>query len=88
MPKKRGKCPSLIGTTHGSSRVEEAKRIVSCKRCASQVTSGFRYLSVSVPGSMGRRSYCVTCFADILAQSRKDIDALDCKIKVLAARNG
>ena len=74
MQNKKGKYPSLIGTTHGSCRVDEAKRKITCKRCGKEVCSNEKYISVSIPGSMGRRNYCPECFGNILEQSQKDLD--------------
>lgn len=74
MVKKRGRCPSLIGGTHGTPKLEIAKAKRTCKRCKSIISKGIRCISVPIPGSMGRKIYCHVCMQEIVIQTQKKLD--------------
>ncbi len=71
---KRGKIPSLVGGGAGASRFAEARGKRTCKRCDGEIAKGTKCVQVAVPASLGHKTYCLRCFGDILAESRKDLD--------------
>lgn len=73
---KRGKTPSLIGGGAGSVKTVTARRKRPCKRCEGDILKDDRCFEVGIPGSMGHKTYCDTCFQEILAQTEKDLDKL------------
>lgn len=80
---KRGKSPSLIGGGAGVSRFVKAKRKRNCKRCEISIPNGGNCIEVAKPGGMGRRTYCTSCYDEILVQSRKDLDRLEASLQAL-----
>lgn len=77
MNKKRGRCPSLISGTHAAPQIEVAAGKRTCKRCDGAIVKGAISIIVPVPGGMGRKVYCRVCILEIMAQSRKDLDAFE-----------
>lgn len=80
MAKKRGRCPSLIGSTHGAPRIEKAKGKRTCKRCDGNISKGDSCVITPIPGSMGRRVYCCSCIREVIAQSRKDLEVFETQL--------
>lgn len=73
----KGKCPSLVTGNHGRPVFEIAGRKRRCKRCGVEILKGERCVSIPIPGSMGKRTYCRSCLSKIIMQSRKDLDRLE-----------
>lgn len=73
---KKGKTPSLIGSGAGSVKSVTSGRLRYCKRCEMGIAKDSICIEVSIPGSMGSKTYCTTCFAEILDQTEKDIAKL------------
>ena len=80
MNKKRGRCPSLISGTHAAPQIEVAAGKRTCKRCDGAIIKGTISIIVPVPGGMGRKVYCRVCILEIMAQSRKDLDAFEIEL--------
>ena len=74
---KRGRTPSLVGGGAGTSRFVQAHGKRHCKHCGTAIAKGRNCVEVAVPGSMGRRTYCTSCYGEILGKSRKDLDKLE-----------
>jgi late competence protein required for DNA uptake (superfamily II DNA/RNA helicase) len=79
----RGKTPSLIGSGAGSSTIVTAAKMRTCKRCKNSISGGTKCLEVSVPGSLGHRTYCKDCYLLILAQSQTDLTALQVAVDAI-----
>lgn len=77
MMKNRGKCPSLVTGNHGRPAFKIAGGKSKCKRCNCEIVKGTRCVSIPIPGSMGRRTYCCSCLLDIIKQSLLDLDRLE-----------
>ncbi len=80
MNKKRGRCPSLIGGTHGAPQLEVAAGKRTCKRCDGAIVKGVISIIVPIPGGMSRKVYCRACILEIIGQSRKDLDAFEAEL--------
>jgi len=80
---KRGKTPSLIGGGAGASKFVQAGRRRKCKRCDASISMGGNCIEVAIPGNLGHKTYCTTCYEDILVQSRKDLDRLKTSLQAL-----
>lgn len=80
---KRGKTPSLIGSGAGASRFMEASGKRKCKRCESAIGKGIQCVEVTMPGSFGHRTYCRSCYGDILDQTGKNLARLRRKLETL-----
>jgi len=78
---KRGPCPSLIGCTHGTPKIEQAKGKRGCKRCGIEIQKGTYGVVVPIPGQMGKRGYCLSCSLEIVAESRKDLNRFEQEVK-------
>lgn len=78
---KKGKCPSFVTGNNGRPILEIAGRKRKCKRCGADILKGKQCVSISIPGKMGGRTYCCFCLAEIIDQSRKDLDNLEQRIK-------
>lgn len=77
MMAKLGPTPSLIGSTHGSVSFGETGKHSNCRRCEAGMPKGSKCVRVTNPRSMGAgKAYCTTCFADVLDQTQKKLDAL------------
>jgi late competence protein required for DNA uptake (superfamily II DNA/RNA helicase) len=73
----RGRTPSLIGSSAGASKVATAKGKRTCRRCKAKIHSPSKCVEVGVPGTMGHRTYCGSCFKNILVQSKQDLAKLE-----------
>jgi hypothetical protein len=80
---KRGKTPSLIGSGAGGSKFLVAPGKRTCKRCDHSISKGQHCVEVAKPGSMGHRTYCVSCYSDILSQSEVDLGKLKERLSAL-----
>ncbi len=73
---KRGRTPSLIGSSAGASKFVIARRERTCRRCGEAIEGGESCVEVGVPGSMGHRTYCLDCYSDILGETGKQLQKL------------
>ena len=80
---KRGKTPSLVGGGAGASKIVQAKRKRNCKLCEATIPMGDNCMEVAIPGNLGHRTYCISCYEEILVQSRKDLDRLETSLQAL-----
>lgn len=76
--KKRGKTPSLITGSSGRPKKAIASRSRTCKRCEVNIASGETCFEIPKVGSgfASKKTFCITCFKEILEQTKKDIQAL------------
>lgn len=77
---KRGKTPSLL-SAHGAVQVDASGRKSPCKRCDEDLAKGEPCVRVANPDGMGRRTYCIECFLDVLDQTQKDLGALRAEVE-------
>ncbi len=79
MKPKRGKTPSLLTGSSGKPARVTAKRRRECCRCAFLISNG--EICFEVPRKSGgfssKKTYCPSCFKEILGQTRKDLDEFD-----------
>ncbi len=80
---RRGRPPSLIGSGAGASKFVPAKGKRTCKRCGEKVEANERCVEIAVPGSLGHRTYCLSCYGEILEQTRKDLKKLESTLDAL-----
>ena len=73
---KRGPTPSLIGSNAGAVRIVEALGTRKCKRCDGAISRNLSCIEVAKPGTMGHRTYCTNCFAEVLEKTRNDVESL------------
>jgi hypothetical protein len=79
----RGKTPSLISGNAGSVKFVKAEKMRTCKRCHENIHKGIDCVEVSKPGSMGHRTYCLTCFSKIIDQSKTDLQKIRSRLEHL-----
>jgi len=82
---KRGKTPSLIGGGAGASKFVVARRVRRCRRCDVSMRRGSHCVEVKIPGKMGSKTYCLSCFRDVLERSREDLNVLARQVNDLVA---
>lgn len=74
MPK--GKTPSLLNGNAGKPNRVVAGRKRECTRCHGAIVKGELCFEVPHPGfAQGWETYCCDCFANVLDQTKKDLDA-------------
>lgn len=74
---KHGPIPSLIGSTHGTVSFHNAGKKSECRRCGKDILKGGACVRVTKPSRMGQgRAYCADCFAEVLDQTQRKLDAL------------
>lgn len=79
---KRGRTPSLIGSTHGTVSFHVAGKKSACRRCKGDISKGTRCVRVTKPGRMGAgTAYCTDCFAEVLDQTQSKLDALRAELQ-------
>lgn len=74
---KKGKTPSLVSGGAGSIKFETALRKRTCRRCDGDILRGNKCAKVGIPGSFNSKTYCLSCFEDMIKQSRRDLDKLE-----------
>ena len=76
---KRGKTPSLIAASNGKPSITEAKRKRNCKRCECKINKGEKLFEIpkTNTGFSDKKSFCKSCFREILDQTKKDINKLE-----------
>lgn len=73
---KKGRSPSLIGAGLGSPKIIQTPGKRTCKRCDDSIAKGSMVAEVSVPGTMGHKTFCMSCFGEILAKTQADLNKL------------
>ena len=81
---KRGPTPSLIGGSLGAPRFVTAKKRRPCKRCDQPILMSAACVEVARPGQMGRKTFCTSCFGEILTKTRERLDALRSELDAVA----
>lgn len=85
---KRGKTPSLIGSTHGTVKFDESGKIHPCKRCEVDLPKGTVCIRVTKPGQMGNgRTYCVGCFEEVLDRTQVVLDDLRAELQSKSSKS-
>jgi hypothetical protein len=70
--------PSLINGSAGKPKLATAGKKCECRACGSEFVKGDRCAIIPNPRSMGSdKRFCRTCFALILAKTRRDVTVLD-----------
>lgn len=77
---RRGRTPSLV-SAHGAVKLDASGKKSPCKMCDEDLAKGEPCVRVANPDGMGRRTYCVGCFLDVLGQTQKDLDALRAQVE-------
>lgn len=72
---RRGKVPSLI-SAHGAVKFATSGKKSPCKRCREDLVKGETCVRVGEAGGQGHRTYCLTCFSDVVTQTQTDLDRL------------
>ena len=73
----KGKTPSLVSGGAGHTNFVEAKKLRHCKRCHGDIVKETRCAEVNVPGTMNSKTYCMSCYRDILGQTKADVARLE-----------
>lgn len=75
---KRGKTPSLITGSSGKPSAAKAKRKRTCTRCNVDINMGEELFEIPKVGGgfSNKKSYCMSCFGEILDQTQSDLDKL------------
>jgi hypothetical protein len=79
MSAPKGKTPCLIGGALGAcSFVHTGSRGIlrECKRCHSSLDRDEVCVEAGIPGSMGHKTFCRSCFRLILDATQAKVDAL------------
>lgn len=79
MSKPKGKTPSLIGSSLGMVKTATANKKCGCSRCGRELLMGdpcFDVQQTNKPFNSTRR-FCVTCFRNVLAQTKLDLTELE-----------
>lgn len=72
---KRGKTPSLI-SAHGAVELDHSGRASPCKRCGVSLAKRDPCVRVKNTDGRGRRTYCLSCFVEVMDQTEADLTAL------------
>lgn len=77
MPK--GKTPSLIGSSLGRPSKKTCGKKTPCSRCHADIPKGEECYDVPQPTKphSATRRFCADCFADVLEQTRQDLEKLE-----------
>jgi hypothetical protein len=84
MSAPKGKTPSLIGGSLGAcSFVRTGSRgsLRNCKRCHTPFERDAVCVEITIPGSMGHKTFCRSCFGLILDVTQAKVDALRAQLK-------
>ena len=81
MAKKKGKVPTLISGSSGAANYVQAKRKRPCKRCEDEIISQQYCVEVSIPASgfSKVKTFCLSCFKEILEKTEEDLSTLKTK---------
>ncbi len=79
MGKPKGKTPSLISMSTGKPAVHTCGRATDCDRCGEHVATGASCFQIPKMknGFTIKPIFCVACVADIVAQTKSDVEALE-----------
>jgi hypothetical protein len=83
---KRGKTPSLIGSSLGASKFVQAGKKRTCKRGECEIPMGRFCAEVHIPGNMGHKTYCLDCYQEILEQTQTKLNELKLEAEKLKKR--
>jgi hypothetical protein len=73
----KGKTPTLISGSSGNPSIAEAKKKRECKRCKAIILLGDTLFEIPKTGGFtSKKSFCMSCFNDVLDQTQKDLDNL------------
>src|SRR5660398_285489 len=71
----KGKVPSLLTGNAGTPVKVKAIRTRKCSRCRGSIAPGCVCAEVPKPQiNAGRRTYCLSCFQEVVDQTRSDLD--------------
>lgn len=75
----RGKTPSLIGGSLGKPVATTAGRRCSCSRCDATIAMSEACFDIPQPSKkfQASRRFCRSCYREVLAQTRKDLEKLE-----------
>jgi hypothetical protein len=77
MAKKKGKIPTLVSSSSGAAEYIMAQRRRVCKRCEVDIHLQEWCAQVKIPGGFsGHKTFCITCFKEILGKTEKDLAEL------------
>jgi hypothetical protein len=84
MGKPKGKTPSLISMSTGKPAVHTCGRATECDRCSHGVATGATcfHIPKMKNGFTSKPIFCLTCTADIIAQTKIDLQALEATLTV------
>lgn len=76
---KRGKTPSLITGSSGKPVKVVCQRQRKCTRCSNLIGGGSKCFEIPKVGDgfSTRKTFCIVCFQEVLAQTRKDLEGLE-----------
>jgi len=76
---KKGRSPSLISGSNGKPSPATAKKRRACKRCKCTISHGENLFEIPQKsgGFSGNKPFCMSCFKEILDQTKKDIDEIE-----------
>ena len=79
MGKPKGKTPSLIAMLTGKPAVHACGRATECDRCGDDVATGATCFQIPKikNGFTTKPIFCLICTADIIAQTKIDLQALE-----------
>lgn len=78
MAKLRGKIPTLLSGSSGKPSIVEAKKMRECRRCKCSIKLREKLFEIPKTGGFaGKKSFCMSCFREILDQTQKDLGALE-----------
>lgn len=79
MAKLRGKTPTLISGSSGKPAATIAKKKRQCKRCKEDIILGDKIFEIPKTGGgfTQKTPYCMSCFKDILEETKKDLSAIE-----------
>lgn len=87
----KGPTPCLIGTTLGSCSfgvTGSRGPAAHCKRCKSELGRQVPCVQISIPGSLGSKPFCLTCFARILDATQVKLNSLRSELQRIAPADG
>ncbi len=80
----KGPTPCLIGTTLGSCRfVQPGGRgpLRHCNRCNAELSRDRNCVEVTIPGTLGHKTFCPNCFSNILDATQAKVNSLRTELK-------
>lgn len=76
---KSGPTPSLITGSSGKPTMVVTKIQRKCSRCSNKIVGGHKCFEIPKVGSgfNTKKTFCSTCFKEVLEQTRKDLEKLE-----------